>query len=109
MAKTSGGETPWERKRPAGTKKTTLTPESRHKARTRARAAGRKYPNLVDNMWAATEQRKQKGGKKKAAAARKTGTTKRVAASKKTAGSKKTASKKTGGAKKKTGARKRAK
>ena len=57
MAKKDAPAAPWKRKPPAGTKKKTLTPAWRAKARARARAAGRKYPNLVDNMWAASQQR----------------------------------------------------
>jgi len=37
--------------------KTTLTPESIEWARARAQAAGRRYPNLVDNMAATRRQR----------------------------------------------------
>ncbi len=49
---------PWEKKRPAAAAgaKTTLTPESVDWAKQRARAAGRRYPNLVDNMAAARRQ-----------------------------------------------------
>ena len=56
----SDGKAPWERKRPEGAKKTKLTAASRAKAKGRARKAGRKYPNLVDNMRAAAEQRSRK-------------------------------------------------
>jgi hypothetical protein len=49
---------PWKRKRPAGGATTPLTAEWRHKARERARKAGRRYPNLVDNMWAAAQQKR---------------------------------------------------
>jgi hypothetical protein len=42
---------PWKKKAPAGKKKTKLTPEEIEVARERARKAGRRYPNLVDNMW----------------------------------------------------------
>ncbi len=47
---------PWEKKseKPAG--KTKLTPESIEWARARAKAAGRRYPNLVDNMAASRRQ-----------------------------------------------------
>jgi hypothetical protein len=49
---------PWERKSPKPkTARTPLTAASKTKARARAKAAGRKYPNLVDNMWAAQQQR----------------------------------------------------
>jgi hypothetical protein len=43
---------PWKRKAPAG-KSRPLTPVQLEAARTRAAEAGRRYPNLVDNMWAA--------------------------------------------------------
>ncbi len=52
---------PWKQKKPAAgasaaSKKTTLTPESIEWARARAKAAGRRYPNLVDNMAATRRQ-----------------------------------------------------
>ncbi len=48
---------PWKQKNPAkGGAKTVLTPESIAWARERARSAGRRYPNLVDNMAAARRQ-----------------------------------------------------
>ena len=47
-------EKPWKKPAPGGKKKT-LTDAWKAKAKKRADAAGRKYPNLVDNMWA-TEQ-----------------------------------------------------
>lgn len=40
----------WKKKRPKGLAKTTLTPEQKQEARTRAAKAGRPYPNLIDNM-----------------------------------------------------------
>jgi len=40
---------PWRKPRPAGPK-TKLTAEQIERARERARLAGRRYPNLVDNM-----------------------------------------------------------
>lgn len=43
---------PWKRKGPPG-KSRPLTPVQLEAARTRAAEAGRRYPNLVDNMWAA--------------------------------------------------------
>ena len=57
---------PWRRKRPAG-KHTKLTPAKKQKARSRAARAGRPYPNLVDNIWAASS-----GGAKKRNTKRKT-------------------------------------
>ena len=45
---------PWKRPRPKVRKPTTpLTPAQLEAARQRAEEAGRRYPNLVDNMWAA--------------------------------------------------------
>jgi hypothetical protein len=41
----------WEKKNPKK-KSQPLTPAQIRKARARAKAAGRKYPNLVDNAWA---------------------------------------------------------
>lgn len=41
----------WTKKNPNKTS-TPLTPAQRKKAAARAKAAGRKYPNLVDNAWA---------------------------------------------------------
>jgi hypothetical protein len=43
---------PWKRKRPPG-KRQPLTTVQIAAARERAAQAGRRYPNLVDNMWAA--------------------------------------------------------
>jgi hypothetical protein len=56
----TGDKRPWKRQRPAGKTPTRLSAKWRQKARTRARAAGRRYPNLVDNMWASTQQRKSR-------------------------------------------------
>lgn len=47
---------PWKQKNPkpkAARKK--LTPEQISRAKARAAKAGRSYPNLVDNMWAAKQ------------------------------------------------------
>ena len=44
---------PWQKKKPAGTPKKKLTAEAKAAARARAEKAGRRYPNLIDNMWAA--------------------------------------------------------
>lgn len=41
---------PWKRPRPVGQKPHTLTPEQLEAARESARKAGRRYPNLIDNM-----------------------------------------------------------
>lgn len=51
---------PWKKPKPADPdKKTKLTPESIEWARARAKAAGRRYPNLVDNMAATRRQVEQ--------------------------------------------------
>lgn len=44
---------PWEKPTPTSAKGSQkLTPAQRTAAEARAKAAGRRYPNLVDNMWA---------------------------------------------------------
>ena len=43
---------PWKRKAPPG-KSRPLSAQQIEAARMRAAQAGRRYPNLVDNMWAA--------------------------------------------------------
>ena len=58
MAK--GGKAPWDKKNPKPKKKRkTLTPAQKSSAKRRAAAAGRPYPNLVDNMAAL---RRARGG-----------------------------------------------
>lgn len=52
---------PWETKGPKGPSKK-LTPEQKSQAKARAKAAGRPYPNLVDNM--AVAKKKTKGKSK---------------------------------------------
>jgi len=51
---------PWKRPRPKHAQHTTLTPPAKRAARRRAQKAGRRYPNLVDNMRAATHQQEKK-------------------------------------------------
>jgi len=42
---------PWNKKNPKPkSQRTTLTPAQKARAKARAKAAGRSYPNLVDNM-----------------------------------------------------------
>ena len=49
---------PWKKAKPAETGvKTKLTPEHVAWAKARAKAAGRRYPNLVDNMAASRRQK----------------------------------------------------
>ncbi|NWG24332.1 MAG: hypothetical protein HXY30_07960 [Pseudorhodoplanes sp.] len=46
---------PWKKQNPhksAGRKSVKLSPEQKEAARARAAKAGRRYPNLIDNMWA---------------------------------------------------------
>jgi len=50
---------PWNRPAPKKGEKTKLTPESKAKAKAAAKKAGRKYPNLVDNMKAAQDQKER--------------------------------------------------
>jgi len=48
-----GGEV-WDKKRPKKLgKPKELTEDRKAQAKSRARRAGRAYPNLIDNMWAA--------------------------------------------------------
>ena len=57
---------PWERENPKpASEHTQLNAESKAAARRRAADAGRPYPNLVDNMQAAREQkaRRPAGGR----------------------------------------------
>ena len=44
----------WDKPNPKKTSKK-LTPEQVSAAKARAKKAGRKYPNLVDNAWAAKQ------------------------------------------------------
>lgn len=46
-----GSLPPWRRKSPPG-KSRALSAQQVEAARSRAAQAGRRYPNLVDNMWA---------------------------------------------------------
>ena len=61
---TSRTTKPWDRKNPAGPGgHVKLTPEQIEQAKARAEAAGRAYPNLVDNMFVASQSRKRPVGK----------------------------------------------
>ena len=45
---------PWKRPKPKGARRRRkLSEAQKTAARARALAAGRRYPNLIDNMWAA--------------------------------------------------------
>ncbi len=49
----------WEKRRPASLgKPTPLSPQKKAAAKARAKAAGRSYPNLVDNMAMAKKRSK---------------------------------------------------
>ena len=50
---------PWRRKRPRAGKPVKLSEEDKQAAKTRAAKAGRPYPNLVDNMWAASRKKRR--------------------------------------------------
>jgi hypothetical protein len=49
----------WDKKNPKKTSKK-LTPTQKSAAKARAKAAGRPYPNLVDNAAVTTKKKKQK-------------------------------------------------
>lgn len=58
-AKKKKEEKPWERDNPKGTGEGGhLSPQAKAAAKRRAKAAGRPYPNLVDNMRAAAASKK---------------------------------------------------
>ena len=50
----------WDKPNPAKHHKT-LSPSSKSKAKARAKAAGRPYPNMIDNMWAASHKEEYTG------------------------------------------------
>lgn len=52
---TTARKPPWKRPKPKGTVPHKLTRAQIAAARARAKEAGRRYPNLVDNMWAAKQ------------------------------------------------------
>ena len=47
---------PWKRPNPKSVASQKLTEAQKAAARKRAQQAGRRYPNLVDNMWAAKQE-----------------------------------------------------
>lgn len=57
----TGKKEPWKKPAPKGSGHTKLTDAQKQEAKTRAAKAGRRYPNLVDNMAVA---RKAKAAKK---------------------------------------------
>jgi N-acetyl-anhydromuramyl-L-alanine amidase AmpD len=58
--KSSGKKAPWNKAAPKKSRHTKLTPAKKAQAKRSAKRAGRKYPNLVDNMRAAASQRRKK-------------------------------------------------
>jgi len=50
---------PWNKAAPAKSRHTRLTPARKARAKKAAKRAGRRYPNLVDNMRAAAGQRRK--------------------------------------------------
>lgn len=52
-------DAPWNKPAPSKKERTKLTPESKAKAKAAAKKAGRPYPNLVDNMKAAQDQKER--------------------------------------------------
>lgn len=50
----------WEKKDPSGKKDKKLSPKQKAEAKARAKAAGRPYPNLVDNAAASRKKTKKK-------------------------------------------------
>ncbi len=68
MADRTDARPPWKRANPKKTAAKKLTLEQKAEARARARAAGRQYPNLVDNM--AVARKAKSARKRKAAKAR---------------------------------------
>jgi hypothetical protein len=70
MASRSDPRPPWKPKRP-NKGSTPLSPKEKDEARARARAAGRPYPNLVDNMAVARQRARKPAAAKKANKAKK--------------------------------------
>ncbi|TAJ51761.1 MAG: hypothetical protein EPN60_13380 [Nevskiaceae bacterium] len=53
---------PWKKPTPKSSKPVSkLSPLARAAAEARAKAAGRRYPNLVDNLWAARQTFEEAG------------------------------------------------
>ena len=69
MPTRSSARTPWDKKNPrtsrTGKKSKRLSTAQKREARGRARAAGRPYPNLVDNMAVARKKNTKKTTTKK--------------------------------------------
>jgi hypothetical protein len=60
MAATKRAKAPWKRSAPKSARHTKLSPGRKKKAKAAAKRAGRRYPNLVDNMNAAKNRGKRK-------------------------------------------------
>jgi hypothetical protein len=75
-SKSAKRKAPWKKSAPSGSRHTRLSSADKSKARQAAKRAGRRYPNLVDNMRVAAAKRssggtktaKQKAAKRKPAA-----------------------------------------
>ena len=95
-SKAKSSKAPWDRSNPrkkAGKASKHLTPAKKKAAKASARRAGRPYPNLVDNMRAASKKKTgKKTGKKKAAKKRSNAKSARKKSSKKASKKKKRAS-----------------
>ena len=59
MEKKKAAKPVWKKPAPQNAEKVTLSAEDKQAARTRAAKAGRRYPNLIDNMWAAERAKKR--------------------------------------------------
>jgi hypothetical protein len=57
MIMTAVKKAPWKKPKPKTGKSKKMTPEQIEEARARAKKAGRRYPNLVDNMAAMKKSR----------------------------------------------------
>lgn len=64
-AKKTSTPPPWDKPAPKRGKKKTLSPAQKSEAKTRAKKAGRPYPNLVDNMAVAKKATARKTTAKK--------------------------------------------
>ena len=49
---------PWRKKRKRKGTPAKLSPEDKQAAKSRSARAGRRYPNLIDNMWAASRKKR---------------------------------------------------
>jgi hypothetical protein len=86
MAKSSAKKAPWSKSNPrkkSGKASKHLSPSKKKAAKARAKRAGRPYPNLIDNMAAASKKKsaKKSSNKKSSKTAKKT--TKKTASAKK--------------------------